>query len=298
MKIFIPTVLLLLSFAFVLNAQINIPKLSPLEKIETNIGMVGVELIYSRPSMRNRVIFGELVPFDKIWRTGANRNNKITFSGDVLIGSLRLPAGSYSIFSKPSTESWEIYFHKESDEYGISDSIDFQNVVITFIAKPMHIEDEVETFSLAFKNHTSNSAVLNLSWENTQIEIPISTNSDDIIQAQLYQMFVDQAGSYESASWIYFDKEHDYAKALNAINKCIAIMESEIPFEKWVAEESNLRNPNRPRRYLTKAEILAKLNRKPEAIVEAKKSLEIAYKIESEYYINKCLAYIEKWRTE
>ncbi len=276
--------------------QMPIPKLSPLEKIETMIGMSEVTLTYSRPSMRNREIFGDLVPYDKIWRTGANRNTKIIFSEAVVVGQSPIPAGSYTIFSKPNKESWEFYIHTELNEYGAPDSLFSENIIARYKTVPILLKYPIETFELSFKNHTSNSAVLSLAWEHTRIDIPISVNSDQLIQDKFYQFYVDQASHYESAAWIYYDKEKNYHQALIAINKCIEIMESEIPFERWVADESNLRNPNRPRRYLTKAEILAKLNQKSRAIEAAKKSLDIAYKINSDYYIEKNTTYIKDWQ--
>lgn len=288
-------ILMVLGLTYIADAQIRVPQLSPLEKIETKIGMVEVELIYSRPSMRNRVIFGDLVPYNKVWRTGANRNTKITFSEEVLVGDIVLPAGSYSIFSKPQKDFWEIYFHTELNEFGAPDTLDSENILVTLKINPNAVKEQVETFTLRFKSHTSNSAVLRLSWENTQLDIPISTDTDQLLQSKLYQSIVDLAKNYEGAAWIYFDKEKDYAKALSAINRCIEIMEAEIPFEKWVADESNLGNPNRPRRYLTKAQVLAALGQKSEAIVQAKKSLEIAHKIKSQYYIDKNSRYIEEW---
>ena len=286
---------LVLGSAFIVDAQIKVPRLSPKEKIATTIGMVEVELIYSRPSMRNRKIFGDLVPFNEVWRTGADLNTKIVFSENVLVGNQLLKAGSYTIFSKPNRDSWEVYFHAELNEYGAPDSLQSEKILATLVLDPTPLTEPIETFALTFENHTSNSVVLNLSWENTEIKIPISTDVDKIIQSMLYQANVDLARNYESAAWIYFDKEKKYLEALDAINRSIEIMEAEIPFVKWVADKSNLSNPNRPRRYLTKAQILAQLDKKNEAIVEAKKSLDIGYKIESEYYIKKCLDFIEEW---
>jgi len=99
--------------------QIPYPHLSPLQKIETKVGIVDFTLVYSRPSMRGRKIFGDLVPYNKIWRTGANKNTKIVFHDQVMIGDTELDAGTYTIIAKPNIDKWEIYFHTELDEYGI-----------------------------------------------------------------------------------------------------------------------------------------------------------------------------------
>ncbi len=150
MRVILYVLLACLSLMSSVNAQINGPRLSPSEKIETTIGMVEVELIYSRPSMRNRKIFGALVPFNEIWRTGANLNTKITFSEDVRVGNQSLAAGSYSIFSIPSQTSWEIYFHKELNDYGAPKSLISENILATLIVKPMMLSDQVETFGFSF----------------------------------------------------------------------------------------------------------------------------------------------------
>ena len=288
--------LLVLGMSCFADAQIRGAKLSPTEKIETYVGMVEVELVYSRPSMRNRKIFGDLVPFDKIWRTGANRNTKITFSEEILIGDIILEAGTYSIFSKPNKDSWDIYFHTELDAFGAPDTLQQENILAALKLNPTTLKEKVETFELTFKSHTISSAVLSLAWENTMLDIPLSTDVDKLLESKLYQSHVALAKTYESAAWIYFDKEKNYTKALDAINRCIDIMEAEIPLEKWMADESNLRNPNRPRRYMTKAQILAELGQKTEAIVEAEKALDIAYKIDSKNYIRKNLAFIKEWK--
>ena len=90
--------------------QMQTPQPSPFQKIEQKVGLTDVTLEYSRPSMKGRAIYGGLVPYDKLWRTGANANTKITFSDDVMIGETELKAGSYAIFTKPGMSSWEVMF--------------------------------------------------------------------------------------------------------------------------------------------------------------------------------------------
>ncbi len=99
-------------------AQIQTPQPSPYQKIEQTVGLSTVTVEYSRPSMKGRKIFGGLVPYDKLWRTGANRNTIVSFSDDVKIGSTTLKAGNYAIFTKPNPQSWEIYFYSDTNNWG------------------------------------------------------------------------------------------------------------------------------------------------------------------------------------
>src|SRR5690554_5833761 len=101
-----------------IQAQIQTPQASPFQKIEQKVGLTDVTLEYSRPSMKGRTIVGGLVPYDEIWRTGANENTKITFSNDVEIGGQTVNAGTYAIYTKPSASSWEVYFYSDSNNWG------------------------------------------------------------------------------------------------------------------------------------------------------------------------------------
>ncbi|MDX1469930.1 MAG: DUF2911 domain-containing protein, partial [Flavobacteriaceae bacterium] len=105
---------LALSLSFTLNAQIQTPAPSPAAEVHQTIGLTDVTLEYSRPSMKGRTIFGDLVPYDKMWRTGANKNSMITFDKDVMIGGKTVKAGSYAIFTKPGQNSWEVYFYSDT----------------------------------------------------------------------------------------------------------------------------------------------------------------------------------------
>ena len=100
-------------------AQIQTPQASPSSKIEQIVGLTKVNIEYSRPSMRGRVIMGDLVPYGAIWRTGANANTKITFSDDVKIGGGILKAGTYAIYSRPDKLTWDIYFYTKYNNWNI-----------------------------------------------------------------------------------------------------------------------------------------------------------------------------------
>ena len=131
--------LLLIAFAFVLsfniNAQVKTPQPSPSGKIEQVVGLTDVSIEYSRPAMRGRTIYGDLVPFDKLWRTGANANSKITFGDDVSIDGTAVKAGTYAIFTKPGVENWEVIFYSDATNWGTPQEWDETKVAARTTAK-------------------------------------------------------------------------------------------------------------------------------------------------------------------
>ena len=117
------------------NAQLKTPKPSPTSKLEQTVGLTNITVEYSRPGVKDRTIFGDLVPYDKIWRTGANKNTIITFSSDASIDGERLKAGSYAIYTKPGEKNWEVYFYSTIDNGGLPKSWKDANVVLKTLAK-------------------------------------------------------------------------------------------------------------------------------------------------------------------
>ncbi len=108
-----------IAMSYNLTAQIKTPAPSPFSKIEQKVGLTDVTLEYSRPNMREREIFGELVPYGKMWRLGANANTKITFSDDVMIDGKTLKAGTYAIYATPSEKSWDVTFYSDASNWGL-----------------------------------------------------------------------------------------------------------------------------------------------------------------------------------
>jgi len=155
----IVTLLLTTTLAAQISKLTN-PKLSPFQKTEIKIGVVDVLLEYSRPSMRGREIFGTLEPYDKVWRTGANKNTKIVFSDYVEIGGVEIAPGAYTIFTKPTNDTWDVYFHTEIDAYGVPDTFNPENSVVQLKVPAVTLNTEVETLAITFDNLTANSATL------------------------------------------------------------------------------------------------------------------------------------------
>jgi len=139
-------------FSLGANAQIETPAPSPFQKIEQKVGLTDVTLEYSRPSVKGRKVFGGLVPYGKLWRTGANANTKITFSDDVTIGGSSLKAGTYAIFTKPSASNWEVIFYSDATNWGTpsEEKWDDKKVAATVTAPAYPMPMSVETFTMTF----------------------------------------------------------------------------------------------------------------------------------------------------
>lgn len=282
--------------SFAQERAIASPRLSPQQKTVTKIGIVEVELTYCRPSMRGRTIFGALVPYGKIWRTGANKNTKIVFKDDVLIENKAVAAGTYTIFTKPNIDKWEIYIHTELDEYGAPESLDDKNIVAQFSIPITTLNRDIETLSIGFENFTANSAILAISWEKIFIPIKIEIPMNKLMDNKLQNATKTLASDYSAAAWNHFNITKDYEKALKAIDYSIQLTEGEKSFSEWLTT-IDLDDWSLPWAYQVKSEIHAALNDKKSAIKAAKRALEIAEKVnDAPSAIKKNKANIEKWK--
>lgn len=212
--------------AFQINAQVQTPHPSPGATIQQTVGLTEVSIEYSRPSLRDRAIFGELVPYDKIWRTGANENTIISFSDDVTIAGQTLPKGDYSLYTKPGKDSWEVYFYTATDNWGNPVQWDDSKVAAQLKVTPVSFPFKIETFTLSLDNLHSNGAVLGILWENTYVGIPFEVPTDKKAMASIDKVFNGPAGSdYFAAAVYYFEQGKDLKKAEQWIDKAIAMQE-------------------------------------------------------------------------
>jgi len=265
--------LILLAFVAMLalptNAQIKTPQASTSQSISQTVGLTDVTLEYSRPSMKGRVIFGGLVPYDKVWRTGANANTKITFSDKVTIGGKELKAGTYAVYTKPSAQSWEIYFYSDASNWGTPQEWDDAKVVATVKAQIYPMPVNIETFTMSFDDITNDSANLSFMWEKVYVNIPISFNTDATVSASIESvMGGPSAGDYYTAAVYYLNTDKDISKSKTWIDKAIA-MRAEPAF--WYYRQQSL--------------IYAKSGDKKGAIKAAKTSLELATEAGNDDYV-------------
>ncbi len=241
-------------------AQIDTPQPSPLQKIEQTVGLTTVNLEYSRPSMKGRTIFGDLVPFDKMWRTGANASTKITFGNGVEIGGKTLDAGTYAIYTKPAASNWQVYFYKDISSWGTPEKWDESKVAAQVTVPISPMPQASETFTMSFDDLKNDSAVLRITWEKTSVGVPIKFFTDQMVSKSIDRaMNGPEAGDYYAAAVYYLESGKDINQAKTWIDKAIE-MNKEPKF--WQMRQKSL--------------IYAKAGDKKGAIEAAKKSMELA----------------------
>jgi len=261
------------------NAQIKTPAPSPFSKVTQVVGLTDVEVEYSRPSMKGRKIFGDLVPFNSIWRAGANLRTKITFSDDVAIGGNDLKKGTYAIFAKPlNAESWEVYFYTEHQGGGAPRNWDDSKVAIKTTVKAQQIPMPIETFTITFDDLTSDSGVLGMMWENTYVGVKFNVPTDAIASKSITSaMSGPSANDYHSAASYYRSKGKDLKQALVWSTKATELRKDAF----WMTREKSL--------------IHAALGDKKAAIAAAKVSLAVAEKAKNAAYIKLNKESIAEW---
>ncbi|APU11853.1 DUF2911 domain-containing protein [Cellulophaga lytica] len=207
-------------------AQIETPQPSPFTKIEQKVGLTDVTLEYSRPSMRGREVFGNLVPFSKLWRTGANKNTTITFSNNVIIGGKEVKAGSYAVFTKPGESSWEIIFYADTNNWGTPKAWDNAKVAATVKADVVKMPMKIETFTMTFDDLTASSAVLGILWEDVYVGAKFDVPTDKTVTAAITKtMNGPSAQDYYAAAVYYKESGKDINQAKTWMEKAMSMME-------------------------------------------------------------------------
>lgn len=262
-----------------LSAQIETPQPSPFQKIEQKVGLTDVTLEYSRPSMKGRIIFGGLVPYDKMWRTGANANTKITFSDDVEIGGKPVKAGTYAIYTKPGSASWEVYFYSDANNWGLPEKWEDDKVAAKVNATAYPMPVDIQTFTMTFDNLKNDEATLGLLWDNTYVGVPIKFATDQMVSKNIERvMNGPTANDYYAAAVYYLEAGKDINQAKTWIDKAIS-MNQKAPF--W--------------QYRQKSLIYAKAGDKKGAIEAAKKSLELAKAAGNDDYVALNQKSLKEW---
>ncbi len=203
-------------------AQIKAPQPSSTATFEETIGLTNLKVEYSRPSARGRKVFTDIVEFDKVWRTGANKNTIITTSDALVFGKDTLKAGTYSIFTKPSRTEWEMYFYTTTDNWGTPEEWDTKKVALTVKAKALAAGTPVETFTIAVNDITINNATLSLSWGSMIVNFPFTVLTDAAVEKSISQTMNGPSPSdYYKAADYYLSAGKDMNKALEWMNKAI-----------------------------------------------------------------------------
>lgn len=264
---------------YVTEAQVKTPQPSPKSTITQVVGLTNVEIVYSRPSAKGRDVFNNLVPYGKLWRTGANENTTISFSDDVVIDGKTLPKGKYALFTIPRADNWEIFFYTALDNWGNPENWDETKVALKTTVKSEHIDRLVESFTIGINNLDNNFAHLELSWEKTIVAIKFEVPTAKTAMANIDKVLAGPtAGDYFSAAQYYFQSNGDLTKALTYVNKALE-MNKDKPF--WYNRLKSL--------------IQAKLGDKNGAIETAKISLASAEAAKNQDYIKMNKESIAEW---
>ncbi len=210
-RILILTICLLLP-AISLIGQVEYMRLSPAQKIEQRVGATDLAINFSRPQMKGRTIFGDLVPFDRLWRTGANENTVVSFDHRIKVGSSEVPAGSYALFTKPGTDEWEIYFYTETDNLDVPDPID-SSKLLYLTTVPVHTIPKEETLVINFYDISENAASLGVSWENSAVRIPITFFSREAMEKKIEKEFKQNVFDYSITASYYLQRGIELEKA-------------------------------------------------------------------------------------
>ncbi|WP_081211549.1 DUF2911 domain-containing protein [Salegentibacter sediminis] len=259
-------------------AQVQAPQPSPFTKIEQKVGLTDVTLEYSRPGMRDRDIFGDLVPFGEVWRTGANENTKITFSDDVTIQGKELKAGTYAIYTVPQEEQWQVMFYSDASNWGNPAEWDEEKVALKATAEVMELPFEMETFTILIDDLQYNSASLNFLWDTTLASLTFNVPTQDKAMASIEKVLNGPgAGDYFAAASYYHEINKDLEQAYEWINKSVEMGNDAY----WVLRRKSL--------------IEADLGKKEEAIATAKKSLEAAEKAGNQDYVKMNKDSLKEW---
>ncbi|MBN8680750.1 MAG: DUF2911 domain-containing protein [Chitinophagales bacterium] len=259
----------LLTFFGTLNAQIKTPAASPVGKISQEVGLIKVDVEYSRPSAKGRKVFGDLVPFGALWRTGANASTKVTFSEDAKAAGMPLPKGTYALYTIPGEKEWTIIFYKNTTFWGAPDPKDFkeEDVQARFTVPSQTQRDLVETFSINIGNIRNNGADLEIVWEYTKVVVPIMVDTDAKVMKTIQTtMAGPSANDYYGAARYYYEEKKDMAQALAWVDKSLELGGDKF----WILR--------------LKANILGEMGKYKDAIMVAEKSTELAKKEGNEDY--------------
>jgi hypothetical protein len=264
----------------VVELKITTPQPSPLGMVSQRVGLTDVAIEYSRPGVKGRTIFGDLVAFGKTWRTGANSNTKITFSSDVTIDGQTLKAGSYGLYSVPNKDSWEVMFYTESDKNGVPGDWDDSKVAAKTTVNVQDFPINVETFTISINDVTSTSAVLGILWEKTYVAVTFEVPTDEMVSETIDAVMAatPKAGDYYNAAIYYSQQDKDIKKANEWMEKAMSMTEKPAF---WQLRQQSL--------------IYAKMGNSEKAIEVAEKSLELSKEAGNEAYIKMNTESLNEW---
>ena len=261
-----------------IQAQLQTPQPSPMSTLKQKVGLTDVKVEYSRPSMKGRTIFGNLVPYDALWRTGANKNTTISFSDDVMMGEKELKAGSYAIFAKPGEAVWEITFYSDTNNWGTPQNWDASKVAAVVKTEVMEMAMPVETFTISIDDLHNNGATLGILWENTYVGVPFTVPTMEKAKKSIESvMSGPSANEYYASASYFFAEEQDLQKAKEWIDKAVSMNDKGF----WMMRMQSL--------------IYAKLGDTKGAIEAAKRSMAVAEEAGNADYVKMNKDSLKEW---
>jgi len=254
------------SFIKTTTAQIKMPSPSSTQIIKQDFGLGTIELTYSRPGAKGRVVFGDLVPYGKLWRTGANGATSIKFTDVVEIDGKKLDTGTYIIYTIPNEESWDIIINKGLKNWGV-DGYKESEDVLRFKVPSVKMKNKTETFTMQFANIKPDTCELQLSWEKKSVAFTITTDINTRLKKEIEAAMLTDKKPYWQAAQFYYEYDKNLVKALDNISKA--------------TEE----NPKAFYMFLYKARIQKDMGNNTGAMESSKASLFLAKEAKNDDYV-------------
>lgn len=248
------------------DAQLKTPAASPSQTIKQDFGLGAIEVSYARPGVKGRKIFGTIVPFGAVWRTGANSATTLQFTDEVSIGGTKIAPGKYGLLTIPAKDNWTIIITKQTDV--TSPAAYKQEMDVVRLSAPVQsLKYRVENFTILIDDIKPTSCVLGLYWDKTKVSFPITTDIDEKIMKSITTAMSGEKPPYYSAALYYLENGKNLEQALAWFDK--AVQSNATAF--WIHHQ--------------RANCLAKMGRKAEAIAAAEKSKELALAAKNNDYV-------------
>lgn len=271
---------LVVGFFSVATAQIKTPAPSPFCKFTQTVGLTDITVEYSRPSVKDRDIFGGLVPYGEMWRTGANKNTIVTFSDKVKIAGKELKAGSYALFTVPAKDEWEIIFYTDTENWGTPENYDAAKEAARFKVKTQDFPFTIESFMIHIDDIENDKCTMGIGWDKTWVSFGIDLNTDETVSKAISKvMSGPDANDYYAAGRYYFESNKDLKQAYEWLHKS-----NEMDPKFWKLRQEAL--------------VLAAMNKYQDAIAVAERSKSMAIEAKNKDYERMNTESINEWKTK
>ena len=271
--------LMSIAVAMMTTAQVELPELSPRTTVKQKVGLTNFELDYSRPSVRDRKVFGDVIEMGAMWRTGANKNSMLTFDTDVKFGGQDVKAGTYAIFAKVDESEWTIYLYTETENWGVPREWKEESVAATVTVPAVNNAPKQETFAITFENIGKDKFDLVFAWDTRKVAVSVELPAKEMALASIEKTMAGPSDrDYYLAASYYYEEKTNLELALEYIKKAVELRGDEAF---WYTRQQAL--------------IEYELGDKKAAIASAKRSLEAAKKVNYTSYIKMNEESIANW---